>query len=78
MVMRVQENDPRRDTTSADQSQGPKLWSAIQGNILGNSTGKDTHPKGMGQMRIMKYLRESCYHCIECSVANSLAALIRK
>ena len=48
MVMRVQENDPRRDTTSADQSKGPKLWSAIQGNILGNSTGKDTHPEGMG------------------------------
>ena len=23
-----------------------------------------------------KYLRESCYHCIECSVANSLAALM--
>ena len=42
------ESDLRRDATSVDKSQGPKLWSAIQGNILGNSTGKDTHPEGMG------------------------------
>ena len=25
-----------------------------------------------------KYLRESCYHCIECFATNSLAALMRK
>ena len=48
MVMKVQESDPRRDATSADQSRCPKLWSAIQSNILGNSTGKDTHPEGTG------------------------------
>ena len=78
MVMRVQESDPRRDATSADQSRGPKLWSAIQGNISRNPTGKDTHLEGMGQMRTIKYLRESCYHRIKCFVANSLAALMRK
>ena len=26
----------------------------------------------------MKYLRKSCYYCIEYSAANSLAALMRK
>ena len=78
MVMRVQESDPRRDATLADKSQGPKLWSAIQGNVSGNSIGKDTHPEGTGQMRTMKYLRENDYHHIEYSVANSLAALMRK
>ena len=31
-----------------------------------------------GKMRVLKYLRESCYHRIECSVANSLTALMRK
>ena len=30
------------------------------------------------KMEAEKYLRESCYHRIKCSVANSLAALIRK
>ena len=29
-------------------------------------------------MEAQKYLRESCYHRIECSVANFLAALMRK
>ena len=41
------------------------------------STSNDTHPKGTRQMRTMKYLRESCYHRIKCSVANFLAALMR-
>ena len=31
-----------------------------------------------GQMGGGKYLRESCYHCIKCSTANSLTVLIRK
>ena len=33
------------------------------------------HTRGM---RAKKYLRESCYHSIECSIANSLATLMRK
>ena len=78
MVMRVQESDPRRDATSVDQSRSSKLWSAIQGNIPGNSISKGTHPEGTGQMRTMKYLRENCYHYIECSIPNSLTALMRK
>ena len=34
------------------------------------------HCKRIGQIGVGKYLRESYYHCIECSVVNSLAALI--
>ena len=30
------------------------------------------------KMGVEKYLVESCYHRIKCSVANSLAALMRK
>ena len=36
------------------------------------------HHERTGQMGAMKYLRESCCHRIECSVTNSLAALMRK
>ena len=36
------------------------------------------HYERTKQMGIEKYIRESCYHRIECSVANSLAALMRK
>ena len=46
--------------------------------IPGDSTNKNMHYENTGQRKVMKYLRESCYHCIECSVTNSLAALMRK
>ena len=78
MVIRVQESDLRRNASSVDQSRGPGLWFAFQGNILGDSTSKDTYPEGIGQRRVIKYLREGCYQHIECSAANSLAALMRK
>ena len=66
------------NASSTKQSRGPKVWSAIQGNVPGNSIDKDKHHRSAGQREVLKYLRESCYHCIECSVANSLAALMRK
>ena len=78
MVIRVQEGDPRRNTSSAEQSKGPKVWSAIQGNVLGDSTNKDTRHEGTKQMGTMKYLKESCDYRIENFVANSLAALMWK
>ena len=62
----------------AEQSQSPKVWSTIQGNVLGDSIDKDKHHRSVGQREVLKYLRESCYHRIKCSVANSLAALMRK
>ena len=76
MVIRVQEGDPRRNTSSAEQSKGPKVWSAIQGNVLGDSTDKDTRHEGTKQMGTMKYLRENYYYRIENFVTNSLAALM--
>ena len=76
--MRVQEGGPMRNASSAEQSRGQKMWSAIQSNVLGDSIDKDIHYESIGQMGTIKYLRESCYHHIECSVANSLATLIWK
>ena len=61
-----------------EQCRGQKVWSAIQSNILGDSIDKDTYPESTRQREAMKYLRESCYHRIEYSVANSLTTLIRK
>ena len=74
----VREGGPRRDASSAEQSRGWKVWFVIQSNILGVSIDKDAHHGSMGQMGAMKYLRESYYHRIECSVANSLTALMGK
>ena len=77
-VIRVQEGGLRRITSLAEQSRGPKVWFAIQGNVLGDSIDKDTRHKGTGQRGSMKYLRERCYHNVECFVANSLTTLMRK
>ena len=63
---------------SAEQSRGKKVWSAIESNVPGDSIDNDTHHESSGQRKVMKYLRESYYHRIECSVANSLAVLMKK
>ena len=39
---------------------------------------KNIPHKHMRRKKTQKYLKESCYHCIECSVANSLATLMKK
>ena len=78
LIIRVQKGGSRRNAFSAEQSRGMKVWSAIQGNVPGDSIDKDTHYESIGQMGTIKYLRESCYHHIECSIANSLATLIWK
>ena len=49
-----------------------------QSDLLGSSNDRDVCHKHTRKMGTQKYLRESCYHCIECSVANSLATLMRK
>ena len=69
---------PNRSIFSAKQSRDQKVCSVIQNDIPGNSIDKDMYYEHTGQMGAEKYLRESCYHHIECSVANSLAMLIRK
>ena len=73
--MIIREGGPRRDAFSAKQSRGQKVQSSIQINVLGVFIDKDARHGSMGAM---KYLRESCYHRIKCSIANSLTALMRK
>ena len=76
--MRVQKSDLRRNASLAEQNRGQKVWSAIKSNVLENSIDKDKYQEGTEQREAIKYLQESCYHDIECSVANLLAALMRK
>ena len=78
LVIRVQEGGPRRNASSAEQSRGPNVWSAFQSNISRDSIDKNTDHKGTRQRETMKYLKESCYHHIKCSVTNSLTALMWK
>ena len=54
------------------------MCSDIQGDIPGSFISEDILCERTGQMGDEKYLRESCYHHIECSIANSLATLMRK
>ena len=49
-----------------------------QSDFPGSSNDRDVHHKHTRKMRTRKYLRESYYHRIECSVTNSLAALMKK
>ena len=78
LVIRVQEGSPRRNASSVEQSRGPNVWSAFQSNISRDSIDKNTDHKGTRQRETMKYLKESCYHHIKCSVTNFLTALMWK
>ena len=43
LVMMVREGSPRRNASPVEQSWGPKVWFAIQGNIPGGSINRDAH-----------------------------------
>lgn len=78
LVMMIQKGGSMRNAFSAEQSRGQKVWSVIQSNVLRDFIDKDIHHESTGQKEVMKYLRESYYYRIECSAANSLAALMWK
>ena len=46
------------------------------GDLLGSSSNRDVHHKCTRMIGIQKYLKESCYHCIECTVATFLAVFM--
>ena len=78
MNEKAREVKPRRSISSAKRSKDQKVCSVIRSNIPGNSIDKDMHYERTGQMGAVKYLRESYYNRIECSVTNSMATLMRK
>ena len=52
------------------------MYSGNQGDLPGNSSDKDVHHKRIRTMGTQKYLRESCYHCIECIATTFLVAFM--
>ena len=52
------------------------MYSNDQGDLPRNSSDKDMHHKRIRMMGTQKYLRKSCYHRIECTVATFLAAFM--
>ena len=50
------------------------LYSNNQGDLLGSSSDKDVHHKRIRMRGTQKYLRENCYHRIECTAATFLTA----
>ena len=57
LVIRDHEGDPRMNASLANQSRGPKGWSAVKGNIPGNSVDTDKHYRNIRQGEVLKYLR---------------------
>ena len=55
--MTIREGYPRRNTSSAEQSQGQKVWFDTRSNVLNDSTDDDKYPEGIGQREAMKYLK---------------------
>ena len=66
----------RRSISLAKQRRGQKVSSIIQSDFLGNSVDKSMHCECTGQNGSWEISKKSCYHRIECSVANSLAAFM--
>ena len=78
MIVKAGGDGPRRNIPLAKRSEDQNICSIIQGDVLGRSIDKGMYYERIGEMGARKYLRESCYHRIECFTANTLAALMRK
>ena len=53
MVIRVQESDLRRNASSAEQSRGQKVRSAIKSNVPDNSIDEDKYQEDTGQREVI-------------------------
>ena len=51
LVIKAQEGGSKMNASSTGQSQGSKVWSAIQGNIPEGFVDKDKHPKSTWRRR---------------------------
>ena len=52
------------------------MYSNNHDDLPGGSSDKDVYHERLRMMGPQKYLRESCYHCIECTAATFLAAFL--
>ena len=55
--MTIREGCPRRNTSSAKQSQGQKVWSDTRSNVSNDSTDEDKYQEGTRYKEAMKYIK---------------------
>ena len=53
-----------------------KMYSGFHGDFPRSSSNKDVYHKRTGRMGTQKYLRESCYHRIECTIPTFLTTFM--
>ena len=78
MTVKAGGGGPRRNIPSAKESKYQNMCPIIEDDITGSSIDKDVHYERTGGMEVRKYLKKSYYHHIECSITNSLGALMMK
>ena len=66
------------EVSLAKRNRGQIECPVIQDDLPENFNDNDIRYERTEQLGGGKYLRESCYHHIECSATNSLAVLMRK
>ena len=76
MTVKTRRGRLRRSISSAKRRKGQKVRFVVQNDVPRSYIDNDMHCERIGQMGAKKYLRKSCYHCIECSAANFLAAFM--
>ena len=57
MIIIIQNGGPRRNISSAMQSQGQKVQLDIKSNVPNNSTDEDKYQEGTRYREAMKYLK---------------------
>ena len=82
----VQTQDSKREIRMGGQSEEEYLleldkyvsntYSNDHDDLPGSSSDKDAYHERPRMMRLQKYLRESCYHRIECIAATFLATFM--
>ena len=78
MTVKTRRGRLRRSISSAKRRKGQKVRFVVQNDVPRSYIDNDMHCERIGQMGAKKYLRKSCYHCIECSAANPLTAFMWK
>ena len=78
MTVKVGRGRQMRSISSAKRRRGQKESSIIQSEIPKVLLIRICTVNVQDKMKTEKYLRKSCYHRIECSAANSLAAFMWK
>ena len=76
MTVEVGKGCPRGNIPSAKRNEDQDVPPVIQVDIPRVSIDKDMHYECTGRMRVKKYLRKECCHCIKCFATNFLTVFM--